>query len=371
MPDLYLSRLTLSHFRSHQAAALAFDARPVALYGPNGAGKTNILEAVSLFSPGRGLRRAAAQDMVRQPDGPGWKVTGVLHSLEQVHEIEIWSEGGQPRQLRIDGKAAAQAALGRIARVLWLVPSMDRLWIEGAEGRRRFLDRMTMSFVPDHAEATLAYEKAMRERNRLLKDQVRDGHWYVALERQMAEAGLAIHRNRQVALERLKAAQDAAETAFPAAGLELLPGEGGMPETEPDLRDALHAARARDIAAGRTLIGPHRADLGAVYTAKGVPAAACSTGEQKALLISLILANARALAQEFGAPPLLLLDEVAAHLDAARRAALYDEVCTLGAQAWMTGTGPELFTDLGARAQYVEVTETGCESRTGQEVSTP
>ncbi|MBZ0123439.1 MAG: DNA replication/repair protein RecF [Roseovarius sp.] len=367
MPGLYLSRLTLSHFRSHRHAALAPDARPVVLYGPNGAGKTNMLEAVSLFSPGRGLRRAAAQDMVRRPGGPGWKVTGVLQSLGRVHEVEIRSEGGQPRQLRIDGKAAAQAALGRIARVLWLVPSMDRLWIEGAEGRRRFLDRMTMSFVPDHAEATLAYERAMRERNRLLRDQVRDGHWYVALERQMAAAGLVIHRNRQAALERLQAAQGAAETAFPAAGLELVAGEGGMPEAEPDFRDALHSGRARDIAAARTLTGPHRTDLEAVYTAKGVPAAACSTGEQKALLISLILANARALAQEFGAPPLLLLDEVAAHLDAARRAALYDEVCALGAQAWMTGTGPEMFADLGGRAQYYEVTETGCERRIEQE----
>lgn len=367
MPGLYLSRLTLSHFRSHQAAALALDARPVAIFGPNGAGKTNLLEAVSLFSPGRGLRRAAAQEMVRLSGGPGWKVTGILHSLGQVHEIEIWSEGGQPRQLRIDGKAAAQAALGRIARVLWLVPSMDRLWTEGADGRRRFLDRMTMSFMPDHAEAALAYEKAMRERNRLLRDQVRDGHWYVALERQMAAAGLTVDRNRRAALERLQAAQDAAETAFPAAGLELIAGAGEMPDTEPDFREALHEGRARDIAAGRTMVGPHRADLAAVYTAKGVPAAASSTGEQKALLISLILANARALAEEFGAPPLLLLDEVAAHLDATRRAALYDEVCGLGAQAWMTGTGPELFADLGSRAQYCEVTETGCTSGTAQE----
>ena len=357
MTGLYLSQLSLSHFRSHASAALDLDARPVAIYGPNGAGKTNLIEAVSLFSPGRGLRRAAAQEMARRPEGIGWRVTGHLHSLHQVHEVEIRSEEAGSRQVRIDGKPAAQLALGRIARVLWLVPSMDRLWIEGAEGRRRFLDRMTLSFQPAHADLSLAYEKAMRERNRLLKDQVRDGHWYVALERQMAEAGIAIHRNRQAALAELRAAQAEGETAFPTAELELTGTEGGMPETEADFRAALHDSRFRDLAAGRTLVGPHRADLHGVYAAKGVPARDCSTGEQKALLISLILANARGLAREFGAPPILLLDEVAAHLDATRRAALYDEVCALGAQAWMTGTGAELFSDLGERAQRIEVTE--------------
>lgn len=357
MPGLYLSALTLSHFRSHKSARLDLDARPVAIHGPNGAGKTNILEAVSLFSPGRGLRRASAQDMARRPETLGWKITGILLSLHQTHEIEIWSDEGAARQTRIDGKAAAQVALGRIARVLWLIPSMDRLWIEGAEGRRRFLDRMTMSFTPSHAEAALAYEKAMRERNRLLKDQVRDAHWYIALERQMAQTGAEIHTNRQAALAQLQAAQSEAETAFPTAELELTVSEGEMPDTESDLRDALSESRFRDLAAGRTLIGPHRADLYGVYAAKGVPARDCSTGEQKALLVSLILANARALARDFGAPPLLLLDEVAAHLDAGRRAALYEEICALGAQAWMTGTGAELFAELGTRAQYVEVTD--------------
>ncbi|MEL6618499.1 MAG: DNA replication/repair protein RecF [Pseudomonadota bacterium] len=355
---LSLSALTLSHFRSHKLARLTLDPRPVAIHGPNGAGKTNILEAVSLFSPGRGLRRASAEDMTRRPEAVGWKLSAVLHSLAQVHEIETWSEGGAARQVRIDGKAAAQTALGRVSRVLWLIPSMDRLWIEGAEGRRRFLDRMTLSFLPDHAQLSLDYEKAMRERNRLLKDMVRDPHWYAALEIRMAETGAAIHANRQQALRDLADAQAGAQTAFPAADLILRPGELGMPETVEDLRAALADGRARDVAAGRTLIGPHRADLFGVYAAKDVPAKDCSTGEQKALLVSLILANARALARDFGAPPLLLLDEVAAHLDADRRAALYDEICALGAQAWMTGTGPELFDSLGDRAQYLHVTDT-------------
>ncbi|MBQ0752498.1 MAG: DNA replication/repair protein RecF [Roseovarius sp.] len=363
MPGLYLSELTLSHFRSHKFGRLSLDARPVAIHGLNGAGKTNLIEAVSLLSPGRGLRRAAAQDMARRPEALGWKITTILHSLHQVHEVETFAEGMAARQVRIDGKTATQIALGRVARVLWLIPAMDRLWIEGADGRRRFLDRMTMSFVPAHAEATLAYDKAMRERNRLLKDQVRDAQWYLALERQMADAGAEIHANRQHALALIAGAQMQAETAFPTAELELTQTEGEMPETADDLRQALAESRFRDLLAGRTLIGPHRADLYGVYAAKGVPAADCSTGEQKALLVSLILANARALARDFGAPPLLLLDEVAAHLDATRRAALYDEICALGAQAWMTGTGPELFTELGDRAQHIEVVEDGGLSR--------
>ena len=354
---LCLTSLTLSHFRSHRVARLSLDGRPVALFGPNGAGKTNILEAVSLFSPGRGLRRSSAQDMTRRPEALGWKLSGVLQSPGQLHEIETWSEEGAARQVRLDGKTAPQTALGHVARVLWLIPSMDRLWIEGAEGRRRFLDRMTLSFEPSHGESTLAYEKAMRERNKLLKDMVREPSWYLALEKQMAEAGTSIHRNRLFALSELRAAQSDATTAFPAADLELVHNEAPLPEDATSLRNALADNRMRDLAAGRTLIGPHRADLIGTFAAKGLPAKDCSTGEQKALLVSLILANARALAQSFGAPPLLLLDEVAAHLDADRRAALYDEIVALGAQAWMTGTEKDLFSAMGDRSQYFEVTE--------------
>jgi len=355
---LALTDLKLSHFRSHKQARLALDARPVAIFGPNGAGKTNILEAVSLFSPGRGLRRASAADMTRRPEALGWKVTGVLQSQGRMHEIEILSEAGAARQIRIDDKPASQLALGRVARMLWLIPAMDRLWTEGAEGRRRFLDRMALSFDPAHGEASLIYEKAMRERNRLLKDHVRDPAWYGALEAQMASSGLAVHRGRVQTLAYLDAAQRQAETAFPTAGLELIQSEGKMPDSEADLRAALADNRPGDLAAGRTRAGPHRSDLYGVFVAKGVPARDCSTGEQKALLVSLILANARALAEQIGAPPILLLDEVAAHLDADRRAALYDEICALGAQAWMTGTGAELFKELGDKAQYFEVTET-------------
>ena len=361
---MFLSHLALSHFRSHKRAVLELDARPVAIFGNNGAGKTNLIEAVSLFSPGRGLRRGSAEDMTRRPEALGWKLTGHVQNKSRLREVETWSENGAARQVRIDGKPAPQIALAEIARVLWLIPAMDRLWIEGAEGRRRFLDRMVLSFEPSHAEATLAYEKAMRERNRLLKEQVRDAHWYRALEAQMATAAHRIDAARRRTLATISAAQEAAETAFPVAELELQQSAGSLPETEADLVEAFAESRFRDMAAGRTLIGPHRTDLLATYIAKGVPARDCSTGEQKALLVSLILANARALTAEIGAPPLLLLDEVAAHLDAGRRAALYDEICALNAQAWMTGTGPELFADLSARAQFLEVRETAGESET-------
>ncbi len=359
MTALFVRNLTLSHFRSHKLCRLCCDGRPIAIYGPNGAGKTNILEAISLLSPGRGLRRAMAEDLARRPETLGWKLSANLESLGRGHEVETWAEPGQARSVRTDDKSAPQATLARIARILWLVPSMDRLWIEGAEGRRRFLDRMTLSFEPGHAEATLAYEKAMRERNRLLKDQVRDVHWYRALEGRMAEAGAAVSANRRLAVAALLAAQKGAATSFPAAELDISGPDGEeMPEGADDLREAFAMSRLRDLAAGRTLVGPHRADMPAVYAAKGVAARECSTGEQKALLISLILANARALKEQLGAPPILLLDEVAAHLDAERRAALYDEVCALGAQAWMTGTGAELFEALGDRARKLEVVET-------------
>jgi DNA replication and repair protein RecF len=358
-PTLALQSLTLSHFRSHKRTHLETDGRPIAIYGANGVGKTNILEAISMLSPGRGLRGAKVDELVRSQEAVGWKVSGVLQSLHHVHEVETSFDGIGSRKVLIDEKATSQAALGRIGRVVWLVPVMDRLWVEGADGRRKFLDRLALSFHPAHADASLTYEKAMRERNRMLKDGVRDPSWFGAVEAQMAKSGAVIHANRLAALEMLAASQEQADTAFPAAECTLVHADGiEMPVDEDALAVALSESRPRDFLAGRTLIGPHRADLEAIYTAKGVAARKCSTGEQKALLVSLILANGRALAAEFGAPPIYLLDEVAAHLDADRRAALYDEICALGAQAWMTGTGPELFEDLGDRAMRLDVVET-------------
>lgn len=354
MSALTVLSLRLSQFRNHEALELGFDGRPVVISGPNGAGKTNILEAVSLLSPGRGLRGAGADEIARHPGTLGWKIAARVAGIGgSAQEVEILSPPDGPRQLRIDGKAAPQLALSAVVRVLWTVPAMDRLWAEGAEGRRRFIDRVALSFLPDHAQAALDYERAMRERNRLLREALDDRRWFSALEERMAEAAGALMRNRSKALARLMEAQAAASGRFPRADLAIRGPEGVAEAGADALRAQWERGRARDMAAGRTLAGPHRSDLHATLAGTGQAAARCSTGEQKALLISLILANARALRDELGRAPVLLLDEVAAHLDPARRAALFDEIETLGAQALMTGTEASLFGALVGRAQFM------------------
>ncbi|MEM9793645.1 MAG: AAA family ATPase, partial [Pseudomonadota bacterium] len=222
MPRLAVTSLSLSHLRSHKSARIQGDGRPVAIHGPNGAGKTNILEALSLLSPGRGLRRARFDQLARMPEGVGWKVSAVLDAPDRMHEIESMAAAdATSRSIKIDGKSAPQLALGRIARVIWLIPSMDRLWLDGAGERRRFLDRMTLSLEPGHADVVLTYEKAMRERNRLLKDNVADPGWYAGLETQMADAGARLALNRDQTIDRVAAALDGAETSFPRAELSL------------------------------------------------------------------------------------------------------------------------------------------------------
>jgi DNA replication and repair protein RecF len=316
----HVAHLSLSHFRSHRRTRLDLDGRPVALFGPNGAGKTNLMEAVSLLSPGRGLRRATAEEIIRRPEAIGWKVRADLAGPGLGHEVELSAEPDTPRAVRINEKPAPQVALARLIRIVWLVPAQDRLWIEGADGRRRFLDRMTMSFLPDHAEDVLTYEKAMRERNRLLRTRcaIPPGmaRWNARWPRPGPPSPPTAPPLR-TALPPRRRAPKRPSPPHPSRWR----GRQGPPEA-PDLATAFAEGRPRDMAAGRTLIGPHRADLGAVYVDKDAPARQCSTGEQKALLISLVLANARGLKTETGAAPLILLDEVAAHLDAARRAAL-------------------------------------------------
>lgn len=350
-----LRRLALAQFRSWARLTLELDHRPLAIHGPNGSGKTNILEAVSMLAPGRGLRQAAAPDQGRQGVEAGWRIAAEIGD----HQVETGAPPGQNRGVRLDGKPVPQTGLARLVRIIWLVPAMDRLWSDPPETRRRFLDRMTLSLFPDHAELALGYDRAMRERNRLLRDQVADPGWYRALEAQMAQAGAALTANRLRAMERIMAAQ-AEDAGFPAARLRLLPGEGRADDVDADsIANRLASMRSRDLAAGRSLSGPHRADLGANWGPQDMPAALSSTGEQKALLLSLILANARALAHE---RVVLLMDEVAAHLDADRRAALYDQICGLSAQTLLTGTGPELFEALGSRARRLETARRGAVS---------
>ncbi|BCW86881.1 DNA replication and repair protein RecF [Alphaproteobacteria bacterium SO-S41] len=371
-PAYAVRRLALSAFRSYPALTLEADARPVVLVGENGAGKTNILEALSLLSPGRGLRGTALVDSARRLPGEAeaqapWAVAATVEGPDGRFEI---GTGLQPqpdgrlserRAAHINGVAApASTALSETCRVVWLTPAMDRLFLESPGGRRRFLDRLTLSFEPGHGRQASAYERAMRERMRLLKDGGA-ADWVDAIEAQMAAAGLALANARARTAERLKADLAPLTGAFPQAAIAITgtfeetrsPGDDG----EARFRDMLARRRRVDAEAGRSLYGPHTADLAVTHLGRGRPAAECSTGEQKALLIGLVLAAARAQARaDAGAAPLLLLDEIAAHLDARRRAALFDEICAIGAQAWMTGTDGALFAELGQRAQGFNVT---------------
>ena len=381
-PALALRRIVLSDFRCYRRAELAAPAAPVVLFGANGAGKTNLLEAISLLAPGRGLRRARLAEIERrraagEAAGPGWAIFATLDTQEGERSVGTGrdperssgpvrapEDESDRRVVRIDGAAArGPAALAELVHLLWLTPEMDRLFDGGGSERRRFLDRIVLGFVPDHARNLAGYERAMRERNRLLKDGRMDETWLGALEQNMAETGVALAAARRQVVGRLAIAAEAALGPFPIPDLALagdteaeLAG-GPALAAEDALRRRLALGRRADAEAGRALAGPHRSDLVVRHRAKAMPAALCSTGEQKALLVALILAAARLLKLQRGAAPLLLLDEIAAHLDAERRAALFDEIEALGAQAWMTGTDAELFAALGGRAAFVNVAD--------------
>ncbi|MDJ0948795.1 MAG: DNA replication/repair protein RecF [Alphaproteobacteria bacterium] len=367
---LAVRRLTLTNFRSYPTLRLGLDRRPLVLVGANGAGKTNLLEAVSLLAPGRGLRRARLSELVHhdRPDD-GWAVAATVDLPGGRTDIgtgmvkpEPGADRAERRAVRIDGATVrGPSALAEIVAMTWLTPEMDRLLVDAASARRRFLDRIVYGFDPAHAGRVAAYETAMRQRLRLLRGGGGDPAWLAALETTMAEKGVAISVARRQVVDRLDRACAAAETPFPQAGLRLLGAvEEWLAETpalaaEDRLRTALAANRAADGEAGRTSTGPHRSDLGVRYLAKDRPAETVSTGEQKALLIAIVLATARLQAAERGAAPLLLMDEVVAHLDKSRRNALFAELQALGAQAWLTGTDASLFAGLGDAAQFLRV----------------
>jgi DNA replication and repair protein RecF len=365
---LAVTRLGLTNFRSYARAELEPGARPVVLAGPNGAGKTNLLDAISLLSPGRGLRAAPLLEHTRKAPQDAatdvlWAVNATVARGEEHYEIGTGlvagAAGSERREVRLNGAPAQSSAeLGEIVQMAWLTPAMDRLFAESASGRRRFLDRLVLGFEPAHAHASLRYERAMRERARVLRLGPRDPGWLAALEKEMGEWGIAIASARARVVTRLNIELVRRERAgaFPAAQLALqgetdrLVSEQGERAVEA-LRAALEASRIRDAESRRTTMGPHVSDLSARHTAKRMDARDCSTGEQKALLISIVLANAWEVARSGdGHVPLLLLDEIAAHLDARRRAALFEEILALGAQAWLTGTDLSLFESLAPRA---------------------
>lgn len=374
MTSTALTRLSLTDFRSYTTAELALDGRPVWLAGPNGSGKTNLLEAVSFLIPGRGLRGSSLAEVGRRMPGEGagraWAVSVTIRAGAEETRLGTGVEtaGAARRVLRIEGEPAPPGRLAEHVRQVWLTPAQDRLFLEGAADRRRFFDRLVYAAEPIHAAHVQAYEKALRERMRLLTDGPADPAWLDALEARLAEAGALMAEARARTLAALAAEiATRAERPFPQARLSLtgdwerMAAEGAeFADIEARLARALAQARDRDAAAGRALTGPHRGDLSVIHAEKDRAAGECSTGEQKALILNLVLAQAARLARAEGQPaPILLLDEVAAHLDARRRAALFDEIEALGLQAFLTGTDEMLFEGLMGRAQGYRVDSAG------------
>lgn len=377
LPRAALRRLSLCRFRSYEALDVALTPEPAVLFGANGAGKTNVLEAISLLTPGRGLRGAKFTAVTRQAGdgggaggGAGWSVSAVLHPdrPEDGEPVKLGTglANGEKRVVRINEAAAAPADLGDWLRVMWLTPAMDRLFTESASGRRRFLDRLVLALDPKHASRALAYERAMRQRLHLLKEGRQEPAWLDGLEDTMVTCGTAMAAARMDLVQRLQMAVDAQAAAldahFPASVLGLS-GDveqscamGDVEAAAEAFRAQLAASRTRDRFAQRTTMGPHRTDLLVRHRAKKMPAAECSTGEQKALLIGLVLAQTRLLREAEGpGAPVLLLDEVTAHLDATRRGVLFDAICQMQVQVFMTGTERSVFEGLSGRAQFFHV----------------
>jgi DNA replication and repair protein RecF len=371
-----IHRLTLTHFRNYRAASLSPRGDMVVLVGPNGAGKTNCLEAISFLSPGRGLRRATLEDVADNQGDGSWAVSAEVEGALGLSTLGTGIDAGRgdaagSRRCRIDREAVASAAaFGDHLRIVWLTPAMDGLFTGAASERRRFFDRLVLAIDAEHSSRVSALERSLRSRNRLLEVRNYDDHWCDAIERETAELAVAVAATRGQTATRLAAMLRARglASAFPSAEIAL---DGwmenallGEPATtvEDRYRAILKTNRVRDAAAGRTLDGPHLTDLNVIYAPKNMPAREASTGEQKALLIGLVLAHATLVAEMTGIVPLLLLDEIVAHLDPGRRKALFDELARLGAQVWMTGADPAAFGELGPSGEIFSV-ENGHVSR--------
>ena len=370
MDSARIRRLALTNFRSYHAASLELGPEPVVLVGANGAGKTNLIEAISFLTPGRGLRRATLEEVAFSEGDGSWAVSaeveGALGLATLGTGIAPPVEDASPQRIcRIDREPVSSvAAFADHIRVIWLTPAMDRLFNEPASERRRFLDRLVLAVDAQHSGRVAALERSLRSRNRLLENPRPDAHWLDAVEHETAELAVAVAALRAETVRRLQAAlaaRNAFPAGFPAAEIAL---EGWMEqalaeqpavEVEDRYRKDLKENRARDALAGRTLDGPHLSDLAVSYAGKNIPAAEASTGEQKALLIGLVLAHAGLVGEMTGFAPVLLLDEVAAHLDPARRNALYDALSRLGSQVWMTGADPAAFAEIAPRGRIFAV----------------
>ncbi|MBX3578248.1 MAG: DNA replication/repair protein RecF [Rhizobiaceae bacterium] len=364
-----IGRLTLTDFRNYRSLSLDLDPGRIVLTGENGAGKTNLLEAISFLSPGRGLRRAVYADVARAGAADGFavhaRIDGDVQTQIGTGTMALGNAQDSGRKVRIDGSTTTAEAMLEHLRVIWLTPAMDALFTGPAGDRRRFLDRLVLALDPAQGVRMLDYEKAMRGRNRLLAEESRDWPWFDAIEAQMAETGIAIAAARAelVGLLAGMTARLPRNGPFPTATLalegrlEAAVGGRAAVDVEEEFRALLAGGRERDRAAGRTLEGPHLSDLVVRHAPKDMPAELCSTGEQKALLIGIVLAHARLVGEMTGLTPVLLLDEIAAHLDAGRRAALFDILDDLGCQAFMTGTEASLFSAIAGKAQFLTVSD--------------
>jgi DNA replication and repair protein RecF len=370
-------RLTLNNFRNYHAASLETGAKTIVLVGPNGAGKTNLIEAISFFAPGRGLRRANLDEVAFSEGDGSWaaaaEIEGALGLATLGTGIERPLEDGATilRKCRIDREpVGSAAAFADHLRVVWLVPAMDTLFVGAPSERRRFLDRLALAVDAEHGSRVNALERSLRSRNRLLEEARPDTHWLDAVEHETAELAVAVAGQRVETVRRLEAVLASRKgSAFPPAEIALdgwmekLVPEHPAIEIEERYRAVLRDNRARDAAAGRTSDGPHLTDLKVTYAHKGIAAADASTGEQKALLIGLVLAHGRLIAEMTGFAPILLLDEIVAHLDPARRAALHVELAQLGGQVWMTGADPALFAEVENAAMIIDVASGRLEPR--------
>jgi DNA replication and repair protein RecF len=368
MPSAAVRRLSLTSFRSYHAASFDVTGSLVVLVGPNGAGKTNLIEAISLLMPGRGLRRATFEEIAYNEGDGSWAVSAEIEGMLGLATLGTGidapaGDAAPTRQCRIDREpVSSAAAFADHLRIVWLTPAMDQLFAGPASERRRFLDRLVLAVDAEHSGRVNALERALRSRNRLLEEPNPDPHWLDAIEHETAELGVAVAAGRAETVRRLQGALTIRRhDAFPSAEIaldgwieRLLPDHPAT-EIEDRYRTVLRDNRGKDAAAGRTTDGPHLTDLAVIYAPKNIPAADASTGEQKALLIGLVLAHAGLIAEMTGFAPVLLLDEVVAHLDPGRRAALYDAVAALGAQVWMTGADPAAFAEIATRAETFDI----------------
>ncbi|MED5531482.1 MAG: DNA replication/repair protein RecF [Pseudomonadota bacterium] len=358
MNNQHLRQLRLRKFRSHENLELKFDSNFIFFSGPNGIGKTNILEAISLFSPGRGLRFASIDELRSNSGSGNWNVFSVFEVERELMEIEIGLDDSNKKAVRVDGKKKPLIYIGTILKIIWLTPVMDRLWIGSSYERRRFLDRMVMNFFPDHPRDCLLYEQALRHRNQLFRDNHNDDAWFLAIEKQLAQIGYKIDSNRRKVLDILvKTYRSIGEAAFfPYLEMNLSPSKILNAE---EFFDTLVIDRAKDRAAGRTLIGPHRSDLIVRHSSKNMEAKYCSTGEQKALLLSIFIANALAICNQFGKAPIILLDEIVAHLDKDNQTNLFHQLLQIKAQIFATGAEKISFKQLNLDPLFYELKLTG------------